>query len=106
MEEGKHQPSGLQDLMDAGYYGDNQGLGQIIYRIPEDNHVEYAAGEVEVAVKEAIDIEPRLLPGFAGNHPFRLGCFFYDVCHVDAVAEVGDVVDVGGGGGPNVEDPQ
>ena len=62
MEEGKHQASGLQDLMDAGQDGDNQGLGQIVCRIPKNDDVEHAAGEVEIALEEAIDIERRLPP--------------------------------------------
>ena len=57
MEEGKHQASGLQDLMDAGQYGDNEGLRQIVRRVPENDDVEDAAGEVEIGLEKAIDIE-------------------------------------------------
>ena len=62
--------------------------------------------KLRLACEEAIDIEDGLLSGFAGNQPFWLGGFFHQVGHVDAVAEAGDVVDIGGGGGPDVEDAQ
>src|SRR5580700_10872642 len=95
MEKGEHQTTGLQHHMDAREDRCKKRLRQVVDCIPEDDNIEFATGEVEVALEEALHIEPRLFARLAGSEPLRLGCFLHDVRHVDAMAEACDVVDVG-----------
>ncbi len=60
MEEGEHQAARLHDLVNAGQDGSDERLRQIVRRIPQNDDVEDAAGEVEIGREETIDIEGRL----------------------------------------------
>ena len=57
VEEGEHETSGLQHLMNPREDRCEKSFGQIVCRIPENDDIELAPGKIEIGLKEAFYIE-------------------------------------------------
>lgn len=84
-------------------------VGQVIERRPQQHHVEKPAGELEVMFEKRFRVELLNLwsvPFLHHLYPFRLHRFVDNVCHVDAVSQAGQEIDVGRRGWTDVEDAE
>src|SRR6185312_14262550 len=84
----------------------DEGLGQIVERGPEEDDVEFAAGEVERLPEEGVGIQDGITVGVLTALPVAGAGVTHEVREKDAVAEFGEEVDVGGRSGTDVDDAQ
>ena len=106
VEEGQHRAAGVHDFGETGDNGNDESFGQVIERGPEKHGVEFPVAEAEAGVQEAADVVDGLAVLIFTLLPIALDGILDEVSHVDAVAEVGEEVDVGGRGVTDVKHAQ
>src|SRR6185312_537449 len=86
--------------------GLDEGLGQIVEGGPEEDDVEFAAGEVERLLEEGVGIEDGIALRVLTALPVAGAGVADEVGKEDAVTELGEEVNVGGRSGTDVDDAQ
>lgn len=82
------------------------GCRNIIQCVPQQNHIKHAMAKIHMLVDESICIVcvGRTIAGL--YHPGRLYGLFHQICHEDAMAKIGQIVDIARRRGANVEHTQ
>ena len=106
VKERQYLAARIHPRIQARDNGRNQRLWQVVERCPQQDHVEHAVGKVERTREKSLDIPDgisvlvsSLLPAAGPGVVFKVG-------EKDAVAQAGEVIDVGRRGKSGIDDAQ
>ncbi len=106
VEESEKASSGAHRRAKPLDYRANQDFRKIVQRGPEQDNIEFPAGEIQVVVEKAFHIELRFGTWLRCYEPVGAGSLMHNIGHVNSVAQRRKEIDIGRGGRTDVQDAQ